>query len=278
LSNINHKKIKNLEHYNNCIKYIDLYEDVPVEDEEDTVIEYPPNQLQLAENNPIPPPDSDVSSLTLVSEERSRAPESYINDYVTPKRPIPNDSYKPTAKRMAPNSDNISSVGTSVSQRKVNKRTASEISSDEVLPSLCGSKRQRVLITGEMLTTIQNKARELLNDRELHELEESEKQDLLHLQGEYAKMVDMFNQQEKGMQVFIQELNKSRPMSEYERHVMSYDFFTKKSTYRAFHLIDILLGRQNHQIKKDKIPIFILVGEASCGKSKIAQYVANVIG
>jgi hypothetical protein len=26
------------------------------------------------------------------------------------------------------------------------------------------------------------------------------------------------------------------------------------------------------------VPIFILVGEASCGKSKIAQYVANVIG
>lgn len=65
------------------------------------------------------------------------------------------------------------------------------------------------------------------------------------------------------MQLFIQELNKSRPMSEYEAHVMDYDFFSKKSTYRAFHIIDILLGRQQHQIKKDKIPIFILVGENS---------------
>lgn len=38
------------------------------------------------------------------------------------------------------------------------------------------------------------------------------------------------------------------------------------------------MAGQNHQIKCDKIPILILAGEASCGKSKISQYVANANG
>ena len=32
------------------------------------------------------------------------------------------------------------------------------------------------------------------------------------------------------------------------------------------------------KVKADKVPIFVMVGSASCGKSKIGTYVANVIG
>lgn len=202
--------------------------------------------MALPEYQPILPPSN--SSVTLVTEERSGAPESYIMDEcVTPKPSKRNsdDFTRPrTKRRMVQDNDNLSSVGTSVFQRANNKRPASEASSEILLPSLTGSKKEKVLITGEMLSTIQNRARMLLGDRELHELDESDRQDLLNLQSEYQKMHEMFVQQEKGMQLFIQELNKSRPMSEYEMHVMDYDFFSKKSTFRTFHVIDVLLGRQ----------------------------------
>lgn len=43
LDRIDHKRIKNVEHYNNCIKYIDVYVDIPQEEDEDTEIDDIPN-------------------------------------------------------------------------------------------------------------------------------------------------------------------------------------------------------------------------------------------
>jgi hypothetical protein len=63
-----------------------------------------------------------------------------------------------------------------------------------------------------------------------------------------------------------------------ELKVLKYDFQCKKSLFRAMHMFDIHLARKEHAVKADKIPIYILVGEASSGKSEIGQYVGNVIG
>lgn len=46
--------------------------------------------------------------------------------------------------------------------------------------------------------------------------------------------------------------------------------FVKKSVYVAFHIRDVNLARQRYQIKSYKVPIYILAGEVSYGKRKIA--------
>lgn len=46
-----------------------------------------------------------------------------------------------------------------------------------------------------MLSTVQNRARVLLGDRDLSELDESDRQGLLALQQEYQRMHEMFVQQ-----------------------------------------------------------------------------------
>lgn len=112
LSLIDHKRIKNVEHYNNCKRYIDVYEDVKQVSDDDTVIdEIPANQMALPEYQAIL--SVSEGSMMLVTEERSGATESYIYDCVTPKpnKRSGDDFIKQSRKRrMVHDCENLSSV------------------------------------------------------------------------------------------------------------------------------------------------------------------------
>lgn len=119
------------------------------------------------------------------------------------------------------------------------------------------------------------KAAEIIGEGNINNLTESKQQDLLNYQSEFK---NGYIQQQQQLKQFAIDVAANKPLVNDELTVLAYDYKAKKSVYRAFHLIDILMARMNHQFKCDKVPIFILAGEASCGKSKIAQYDANAIG
>jgi len=68
------------------------------------------------------------------------------------------------------------------------------------------------------------------------------------------------------------------PMTMNEYEILAFDHLFKKSVYRGCQLVDIHLKRKADPIKKDKVPIYVLVGKTSCGKSKLAQAFGNVLG
>lgn len=132
-------------------------------------------------------------------------------------------------------------------------------------------KRQRTLVTTEMLNDALEKGEAIRTNG-------NDEQELYDSMLNYNTLKKKYEEQQQALALFNMELDKYKPLSDYELEVMAYDLTNKMSTFRAFHIIDVLNERKSHSVRSDKIPIFILVGEASCGKSKIAQYVANVIG
>ena len=78
--------------------------------------------------------------------------------------------------------------------------------------------------------------------------------------------------------MFEREVILQAPMSEHEVDVLLHDLQCKISVYRAFQILDIYIRRQSHPIKSGKISLYILAGEPSCGKSKLALAIANTIG
>ena len=77
---------------------------------------------------------------------------------------------------------------------------------------------------------------------------------------------------------FWEYVNEHRDMTDEEWKIMAYDYHSGMSTFRLIHCLDIFCERMKHPTKCDKTPIFILVGETSCGKSKIALALAKSIG
>lgn len=151
----------------------------------------------------------------------------------------------------------------------------SDLNSEECLPSVVSHKQAKVFITEGMLQQMLSKAAEIIGYSNINSLSESKQQDLLNYQAEYYKLQQEHQQQ---LKQFAIDVAANKPLTDDELTILAYDYKAKKSVYRAFHIIDVLIARNNHQIKCDKVPIFILAGEGSCDKSKIAQYVANAVG
>jgi hypothetical protein len=59
------------------------------------------------------------------------------------------------------------------------------------------------------------------------------------------------------LKAFEIELAKVKPLTMEELQILKYDYSSKKSLYRAMHLLDVHLARKEHSIKADKISIYI---------------------
>lgn len=138
-------------------------------------------------------------------------------------------------------------------------------------PSVVSHKAAKILITEDMLQQMLNKAAEIIGDNNINQLTESKQQDLLKYKNKFYKLKSEFRLQQQQLKKFAIDVAANKPLVDEELTVLVYDYKAKKSVYRAFHIINVLMARLNHQIKCDKMPIFILAGEAFCGKLKIAQ-------
>lgn len=105
-----------------------------------------------------------------------------------------------------------------------------------------------------------------------------EKSGSAYLAQKYLDYTAKYHKEQAALHAFKEATSKLNPMSDYELEVMCYDYMKEMSAFRLCHLIDIWIERQKHPTKADKTPVFILCGETSCGKSKIAVAFANVIG
>lgn len=68
------------------------------------------------------------------------------------------------------------------------------------------------------------------------------------------------------------------PLADRNLMVMLYDLMSFKSTFKLCQLLDIHRRREIHPVKCGKTPIYFLIGETSCAKTKIANAFGNLIG
>lgn len=94
----------------------------------------------------------------------------------------------------------------------------------------------------------------------------------------YFKAQKLLLEHEALLKKVSEEREKRQPLTSRNLLVMLYDLFSCKSTFKLLQLIDIHKKRQLHPVKCGKTPIYFLIGETSCGKTKIANAFANIIG
>lgn len=124
--------------------------------------------------------------------------------------------------------------------------------------------RREQLVTEETLDTL------------WHHIEED--QEDISLLRRYFKCKRQLIEHEALLKRAVEERELRSPLVDRNLLVMMYDLLSFKSTFKLCQLLDVHRQRLNHPVKCGKTPIYFLIGETSCAKTKIANAFANLIG